>query len=215
MRKQQCDLIPFFLAGDAHFVGKHGFPQLLETHVLPSDAILPFNYLLTCGSVQNFWFHFFIDDYQFNRIWNNFDKYLKLLLFCQGCITTDFSLYRDDDTDNLIWNCLRNRTIAYALQKNGIPIIPTAGFAGESSWEWCFDGLPSNSTLALTNNGGRKDKEAQRLFVGGLETLVNLKRPRALVFCGSYPKWINSKYPEITIVQIPSYSQQWKQRRCN
>ena len=40
-----------------------------------------------------------------------------------------------------IINCRANRLIDYALQQARIPMISTAGFAGESSWEWCFDGL--------------------------------------------------------------------------
>ena len=46
-------------------------------------------------------------------------------------------------------------------------MIPTPGFGPERTWEWCFDGLPMNSSVAITTNGTLDDPEARRLFIGG------------------------------------------------
>ena len=91
-------------------------------------------------------------------------------------------------------------------------MIPTAGFGPEKTWDWCFDGLPQNSTLAIKTNGTLSDPEARRLFVGGVDALVRTKNPHTLVICGNYPSWMDKKYPYINIVKIPSFSQQWKVR---
>ena len=93
-------------------------------------------------------------------------------------------------------------------------MIPTGGFGPERTWEWCFDGLPNNSSIAITTNGTLDDPEARRIFVGGVDALIHCTSPRNLVICGKYPKWLDSKYPCVNIVSIPSYSQQWKRRRC-
>lgn len=103
--------------------------------------------------------------------------------------------------------------VDYALQKAGIPMIPTANFAGESTWEWCFDGLPSNSTVAVTTNTLRGDPEANRLFVGGVNYMVKKINPTAIVVCGKCPDWIAKKFPDIQVIQIPNYSQMWQARR--
>lgn len=120
-------------------------------------------------------------------------------------------MYRNYPEEFLINNCRANRIVDYALQQEGIPMIPTAGFAGESSWEWCFDGLPLNSTVAITTNTLR-DKEAHRLFVGGVNTMIAKIQPTAIVVCGKYPDWLEKRFPDIQIVQIPSYSQMWHER---
>jgi hypothetical protein len=92
-------------------------------------------------------------------------------------------------------------------------MIPTAGFGPERTWKWCFDGLPKYSSVAITTNGTLSDPEARRLFVGGVEALVDTLQPYALVVCGKSPDWLDTKYPDVQIIHIPSYSQMWKNRR--
>ncbi len=110
-------------------------------------------------------------------------------------------------------NCYKNRVMAYAMQKINPNIIPTAGFAGENTWDWCFDSLPHHSTVAITTNTIRNDPEGKRLFIGGMDTLVQTLSPYAIVICGRFPEWIYTKYPGVRIIPIPCYSDLWH-RRC-
>ena len=208
----QYDLYGELYAGNAKRVGKYGFPQLQEEQWIPTKA-KSFNYLLSLEHPEEWWIHCFCDDYQFERLWTGLDFYLKYILRVKGFISTDFSLYRDYEDDLLIWNCFRNRVIAYAVQKAGGVMIPTAGFGGEHTWAWCFDGLPHHSTVAVTTNGILSDPEARRLFVGGIDALVHTLSPSCIVVCGRYPGWLETKYPEIRIIPIQSYGQIWQARR--
>lgn len=202
----------YFLAIDAPKIGKHDFPQLERTNYLPELPVLPFNYLTSSADKEPCWYHCFVDDDQFERLHLHFGRYEELLRRAKGIISADFSLYRDYDEWELVENCRRNRSVDYALQRMGVPMIPTAGFAGESSWEWCFDGLPLNSTVAITTNCLRNEPEANRLFVGGVNAMVNKIHPTAIVVCGKCPDWIAKRFPNIQIVQIPNYSQMWHER---
>ena len=199
---------------DFPVVGKHGFPQLAQTNFLPEKPIRSINYLKSTEDRKNYWFHCFTDDKNFHRIYNVFKDYLELLKQTKGLISADFSLFRDYDEQVLIDNCRANRMIDYAVQQAGIPMIPTAGFAGESSWEWCFDGLPKNSTVAITTNTVR-DPEAKRLFVGGVNTMIKKIHPTAIVVCGKFPDWIQKRFPDIQVIKIPNYSEQWHAREKN
>lgn len=210
----QYDLFGEMYAETAMKVGKYGFPQLAEETYIPTKQVKPFNYLMSTSDLSQYWMHCFCDDYQFERLWTGLDFYLHYILKLKGFISTDFSLYRDYSDDALIWNCYRNRCMAYAVQKAGGIMIPTAGFGPERTWEWCFDGLPMNSSLAITTNGTLNDPEARRIFVGGVDALVYLKQPANLIVCGKYPDWLDTKYPDINIVGIPSFSQQWQKRRA-
>ena len=212
-RYVQYDFISDIIAADAIRVGKYGFPQLEQQEYIPTGDILPINYLKSSKHRSSQWFHCFVNDSQFERLWYNFYNYIPLIKEAAGFICTDFSLYRDYDDEILIRNCMRNRTLAYGFQMMDIKVIPTAGFGGENTWDWCFDGLPTNSTLAITTNGVLSDPEAMRIFVGGVSTLVQTKAPRNLVICGNYPKWIHKKYPQINIIPIPSYGQLWNRRK--
>lgn len=130
----------------------------------------------------------------------------------KGLISADFSLFRDYPEEILIANCRANRLVDYALQQEGIPMIPTAGFAGESSWEWCFDGLPLNSTVAVTTNCLGRDRETHRLFVGGINAMVEKIHPTAIVVCGKVPSWMQNRHPDIQIIHIKSHSEMWHER---
>jgi len=209
----QYDFYGEFYAGTATKVGEYGFPQLAEEKHIPTKQVRSFNYLLSTKNLSDYWMHCFCDDYQFERLWTRLYYYLDYILKLQGFISTDFSLYRDYSHDALVWNCYRNRCIAYAIQQAGGIVIPTASFGPEKTWKWCFDGLPMNSSLAITTNGTLSDPEARRLFVGGIEALIYSKNPTNLIICGKYPSWLDTKYPQINILHIPSYSQQLRERR--
>lgn len=208
----QYDLMGEIYAEGADRVGKYGFPQLRQEKWIPTQT-KSFNYMLSLENPSEWWIHCFCDDYQFERLWKNLDFYLPYILKLKGFISTDFSLYRNYSDDWLIWNCYRNRVIAYAVQTAGGIVIPTAGFGPERTWSWCYDGLPHNSSVAITTNGTLDDPEARRLFVGGVDAMVHTIHPSAIIVCGKYPDWLNTKYPDIKIVPIPSYSQIWQARR--
>lgn len=210
----QYDLWGEIYSSGAVYTGVYKFPQAEATTVVPTTTPLPINYMLSDKSIEGHWFHFFVDDSQFERYWFNLSKYVPYIKRAAGFICTDFSIYRDIPKDTQIWNCFRNRTMAYAFQKINQNTIPTAGFGGENTWDWCFDGLPENSTLAITTNGILSDPEARRIFVGGVDSLINKKNPHTLVVCGNYPKWLDTKYPQVKIIQIPNYSQIHREREC-
>ena len=176
---------------------------------------LPMNYMMSDRNISKNWYHCFVGDEQFERYWHNFYKYVPYIRSAKGLISTDFSMYRDIPEETQIRNCYRNRVMTYAMQKINPNVIPTAGFGGENTWGWCFDGLPKHSTYAITTNGGLSDPEACRLFIGGVDALVLTLEPYALIVCGNYPQWLNTKYPGVHIIQILSYSQMWSARRCD
>ena len=204
------------LASDATIVGKHGFPALMPQKLIPDTMPLPMNYMMSDVNISKNWYHCFVGDEQFERYWHNFYKYVPYIRSAKGLISTDFSIYRDIPEETQIRNCYRNRVLTYAMQKINPNVIPTAGFGGENTWNWCFDGLPKHSTFAITTNGVLSDPEACRLFIGGVDTLVQTREPYALVVCGNYPEWLDTKYPKIRIIPILSYSQMWRSRarRC-
>ena len=194
--------------------GKYDFPQIAPVNYLPEEPVFPFNHLRSKSKKGSYWYHCFTAERNFNNIYVHFENYIELLRAAKGIISADFNLYRDYPEYVLIENCRHNRMVDYALQQAGIPMIPTAGFAGESSWEWCFDGLPKNSTVAITTNT-LNDKEAHRLFVGGVNAMVKKIQPTAIVVCGKCPEWIAKKFPDIQVVKIKNHSEMWHEREKN
>lgn len=73
-------------------VGEYGFPQLEPTVFRGQCEFIPFNYASkTTGRAQK-GVHFFLDDYQFNRLWTNINRYTDMLSQFRYVMTPDFSM---------------------------------------------------------------------------------------------------------------------------
>lgn len=74
--------------------GKFDTPRLVP-EACNADSFIGFNYAKSCKDPQHKGVHFFIDDYQFTRLWTNPDAYLDMLRAFKCVFTPDFSTYTD------------------------------------------------------------------------------------------------------------------------
>ena len=102
-------------------------PIIKKEDFIPSDLI-GFNYAKT-SKEKNVGIHFYIDDYQFERIWNDPDDYIDILSQYDCVLSPDFSLYLDMPMPMKIWNVFRSRQIGNYYQQQGIKVIPTIQWA--------------------------------------------------------------------------------------
>lgn len=93
--------------------------------------------------------------------------------------------------------------------KMGIKIIPVASWCIESDFEWCFDGLPENSSIAITTNGCMSSPYGKRMLLRGIEELQKRKSPSNLIVRGRHVAELD-KYDNVHY--YPSFSQRWKER---
>ena len=63
-------------------VGEYGIP-LLEPTKFEKCEFIGFNYCRTCKEKAGKGVHFFLDDCQFNRLWNQPNRYLPIFLCIQ------------------------------------------------------------------------------------------------------------------------------------
>lgn len=162
---------------------KYGFPELKGTNKIPT-SLVGFNEVKTTDDTSAT-VHFFIDDYQFERVWNSPKKYIDLLQKFDCVCTPDFSLYMDMPLAMKIWNTYRSRLIGKILEDEGIAVIPTLSWAGKDTFEFVFDGLPKGSTVAVSTVGVMKNDNAQRAWVEGMKIALAKLQPSAVVLYGS------------------------------
>ena len=158
---------------------------------------------------EEYWIDFFIDDALFENFWNHPEMSFNNLKRFAGIITTDYSMLPEMLPGQSIWNCTRNRVMAYYLQQQGFNIIPVASWCVESDFEWCFDGLPENSSIAITTNGCMSSPYGKRMLLRGVEELQNQKSPSNLIVCGRHVAELDI-YDNVHY--YPSFSQRWKER---
>ena len=195
-RKGCKDTFKTFLVSDASFDGNLEIPIIKRDNCIPNELI-SFSKCIS-SKEYNCWVHFYEDDINFERIWNNPKKYLEILKKYKGVISPDFSLYRDLPLVQQQWNTYRNRAIGCWLQANGIKIIPNVRFGDKRTYSFCCLGVEKGSVIAIGTHGTLKNKVDRMIFEEGLIFVINKIRPSAIIIYGSAPKEIFDKYSIIT-----------------
>lgn len=156
---------------------------IIEAETHKPDGLMGFNYALNSGDVTK-GIHFYVDDYQFERIWNDPHKYIDVLREFDCVLTPDFSLYMDMPMSMKIWNVFRSRLIGQMMQDAGLIVIPTVSWAEKETFDFCFDGLPEGGVMSISTVGVKKDKDAFEIWRAGTEELIKRKKPSALLVYG-------------------------------
>lgn len=128
--------------------------------------------------------HFFIDDYQFERIWNAPHDYIDLLKRFDCVCTPDFSLYTEMPLPMQIWNVYRSRMVGQIMQDYGLQVIPTLQWCKEESFDFCFDGIEKGTVVAVSTIGVKEQDEGKRLWFSGMEEALDQIKPKCVIVYG-------------------------------
>lgn len=169
-------------------VGQFDIPSIPPFN-LPGDIseteFIPYNYARTCEAPENVGVHFFVDDYQFARLWNKPDIYIEKLRRFKYVLSPDFSTYTDMPMAMQIYNHYRKHWLACYWAKRGISVIPTISWSTSDSFEWCFDGEPRGSVVAISNVGCMRDSISRELFFIGFEEMKRVLQPSSILCYGA------------------------------
>ena len=169
-------------------VGKYGIPQIEPVKAYPVGEFIPMNYAKSCKNPDGKILHSFVDDYQFTRFWNIPDRYIPMLSRFAAVCAPDFSTYTDMPLAMQIYNHYRKHWLAAYWQKNGIIVIPTVCWSDESSFEWCFDGEPAQSVVAVSSVGTQRRADTKAAFLKGYDAMMERLQPETILFWGQIPK---------------------------
>lgn len=175
----------------------YDIPVLESCDVVPDDMI-GFNYVLSSKKESDFLcgVHFFIDDYQFERIWNSPEKYIEKLKKFQCVCTPDFSPYADMPNAMKIWNVYRNRMIGQMMQDAGINVIPTITWSDESTFDYVINGVKPGGTVAISTVSISKlksDEQFRKIFQKGIDLVIERMQPKTIILYGSKEIDIDTK----------------------
>lgn len=208
---RKIDIHKLYYWHNATKIGKYKLPQLKPNHFIPENVV-SFNERNITPHPEEHWLDFFIDDPLFENFWTHPEVSFSVLRRYAGIITTDYSMMPEMLPGQLIWNCTRNRVMAYYLQSSGFNIIPVASWCGEDDFDWCFDGLPEDSSIAVSTNGCNTSPYSERIFLRGVEELQQRKKPWKLIVCG---RKMNGMEKYDNILYYPSFSQRMQERIKN
>lgn len=182
------DVFHAFLVKNANYDGVDEIPIIKKENVVPKKLI---SFLDALKTKNNKGFvHFYIDDFQFERIWNQTNKYLDLLKKFDGVILPDFSVYRDMPLVMQKWNIYRSRAIGNYLQSKGIKVIPNIRYGDDRTYDIACAGISKKSIIAIGTNGCIKDKIDRKFTDDGFEIVIKKLTPKTVIIYGGVTKRI-------------------------
>ena len=131
--------------------------------------------------------HFFLDDYQFERLWRSPKIYIPKLARFKYICAPDYSLYTDHPRALQMYNHYRKHWLAAYYGNNGIVVIPTICWSDCLSFEWCFDGETKKSIIAISTKGTHGDERAKERFFAGYYQMMKRLEPTAIMLFGNNP----------------------------
>lgn len=163
-----------------------GMPHLMWQDTPFPENLIGFNHVLTASKVvPGIGVHFFIDDYQFERVWDKPELYVSMLSKYDFVLSPDFSLYTDMPLPMQQWNVYQSRALGKFWAKHGITVIPTVSWSDEDSYGFAFAGLDEYSTVAVSTIGVRNNTRTLELWKQGMSELLNRIEPQRLLIYGS------------------------------
>ena len=176
---------PLFMRNNFPSVGKWGIPlvkkQELNTNgiqlVACSDTRANDNELnKKCGV------HFFVDDYRFEGIYNTPDRTLARYSQYAFLLTPDFSTYADMDLWRQLESVAKNRWVGAYWQSKGLTVVPTVSWGLAQSFDFCFEGVEQNATVAIGMIGCKRSKLH---FMRGYNAMLEKIEPSKIIFFGT------------------------------
>lgn len=169
-------------------VGEYDIPELepiYEYEIGDIKEWIGFNYVLSDKEPEGKAVHFFISDYQFNRIWNNPEKYVDKLRKYEVVLTPDFSPYADMPMATQIFNHYRKHWVGRYLQEYGVKIIPTIRASkDERSFKWYLDGEPKGGVVCISSMWTSKEDDRE-YFIKEYNQMYDKLKPSKIYIYGN------------------------------
>lgn len=192
-------------------VGEYDIPQIYPETFEGECEFIGFNYARgKCAKSEEKAVHFFLDDYQFDALWRNPDRYVDKLSKFRYILTPDFSTYTDFPKAIQIYNHYRKHWIGAYLQEYGCKVIPTISWSTPDSYEWCFDGEPEGGTVSVSSVGCMNSLDKKRLFLSGYDAMIERLHPESIIFYGKVPDECKGN-----IVRIKPFQNKFSKAICD
>ena len=176
---------PLFMRNNYAGQGKWNIPLVKKQEINTTDiSMIACSDTKTNDKVENTQngVHFFVDDYRFNGIYNAPERSLRRYAQYAFLLTPDFSTYADMDMWRQLESVAKNRWCGAYWQSKGLTVIPTISWSTPRSFDFCFDGVEKNATVAIGMIGCKGNKTG---FMRGYHAMLDKLVPAAIICFGT------------------------------
>ncbi|MCR4728218.1 MAG: DUF4417 domain-containing protein [Lachnospiraceae bacterium] len=176
---------PLFMRNTFETVGKWNIP-LVRKQDIPLDNIR----LIACSDTRTNdndvnkcnGVHFFVDDYRFAGIYDHPERSLKRYSQYAFLLTPDFSTYSEMNLWRQLESVAMNRWCGAYWQSKGLLVVPTISWSTPRSYDFCFDGVERNATVAIGMIGCKKNHLG---FMRGYNAMLEKISPANVLCLGT------------------------------
>ncbi len=126
--------------------------------------------------------HFYCDDYKFNCLWTDPQRYIPVLQKYKYVVMPDFSLYYNFPVALQIYNKFRNHWLYAYYFTHGVQMIPNISISTSDCYDWSFLGLPLGSVVAFSDVGAIRDKASRLETMQGYEVMIDKLQPKQILY---------------------------------
>lgn len=185
------DVMREYMITGAELDGKYQIPMMERYTDRPGEDTVDFkdSFSPKIKNHHKLTVNFYIHDCEFERIWNNPDRYLEHLKCFHSVIAPDFSMAVGQDGMPFamnIWQKYRNHALSHYLSMNGIRVIP------------------QRSTVACCTNGRVKSKASREEFCVGFKEMERRLQPLRVIIVGKIPPELET---DVEIINFKTRSQ--------
>lgn len=128
--------------------------------------------------------HFFLYDYKFERVWKRPDQDVEKLKRYRAILSPDFSMYLEMAPVMQLYNVFCNRWCGAYFASKGIRVVPTVSSGSETTCDFCFNGIPKGSTVAVPTymvsaHGNHADQKD--FFMKGYQEMLRRIEPERII----------------------------------
>jgi hypothetical protein len=103
-----------------------------------------------------------------------------------------------------IWNHYRRMWMGAYYQREGIRVIPAPCWSDEESFEFCFDGMPKDSTIIISSVGCVQNRLVRARFNRGFDEALKRLTPSQIILYGCIDDDMRLRMDGIPYVHIES-----------
>ena len=190
-------------------VGEYDIPELepiYEYEIGDIKEWIGFNYVLSDKEPEGKAVHFFISDYQFERVFKNPEKYVDKLRKYEAVLTPDFSPYADMPMATQIFNHYRKHWCGRYFQENGVKVVPTIRASKDDrSFKWYLDGEPKGGVVCISSMWTSKEDDRE-YFIKEYNQMYQKLKPSKIYIYGNKIDGLKGN-----IEYIPTFTEKrWK-----
>ena len=165
--------------------GFYQLPTLKACHYVPESLIGFDTRKMYSDPPEGMGVHFFIDDYKFEGMWSRMHENIESLKRFSCVVMPDFSTYWDMPMAMKIWNLYRMRLVSQVMQDEGIQVLPLVRWLGDSSLDWCFEGIEPGGVIVYSAIGlGKINNTFKDICRRELAGAIKKLKPECIVLYG-------------------------------